>query len=64
MYLKNIKLNSFRSFDQGEIELHKDLTVFVGENNGGKSNAIDAVRLLIPAAESPDSWGIPMGAGM
>lgn len=46
MYLKNIKLNSFRSFDQGEIELQKDLTVFVGENNGGKSNAIDAVRLL------------------
>lgn len=46
MYLKNIKLNGFRSFDQGEIELQKDLTVFVGENNGGKSNAIDAVRLL------------------
>lgn len=46
MYLKNIKLNSFRSFDQGEIELQKDLTVFVGENNGGKSNAIDAVRLI------------------
>ncbi|MDB5627499.1 MAG: ATP-dependent endonuclease of the family-like, partial [Tardiphaga sp.] len=34
MYLKNIKLKSFRSFDQGEIELQKDLTVFVGENNG------------------------------
>lgn len=46
MYLKNLKLDSFRSFDQGEIELQKDLTVFVGENNGGKSNAIDAVRLL------------------
>ncbi len=46
MYLKNIKLNSFRSFDQGTVELQRDLTVFVGENNGGKSNAIDAVRLL------------------
>jgi putative ATP-dependent endonuclease of OLD family len=46
MYLKNIKLNSFRSFDRGEIELQKDLTVFVGENNGGKSNAIDAIRLI------------------
>ncbi|RUX07651.1 ATP-dependent endonuclease [Mesorhizobium sp. M8A.F.Ca.ET.059.01.1.1] len=46
MYLRNIKLNSFRSFDEGEIELQKDLTVFVGENNGGKSKAIDAVRLL------------------
>lgn len=46
MYLKNIKLRNFRSFDTGEIELQEDLTVFVGENNGGKSNAIDAVRLL------------------
>lgn len=46
MYLKNLQINSFRSFDEGTIELQKDLTVFVGENNGGKSNAIDAIRLL------------------
>jgi putative ATP-dependent endonuclease of the OLD family len=26
--------------------LCKDLTLLVGENNGGKSNAIDAIRLL------------------
>ncbi|WP_334160684.1 ATP-dependent nuclease [Achromobacter insolitus] len=26
--------------------MYEDLTVFVGENNGGKSNAIDAIRLL------------------
>lgn len=46
MYLKRIGLRNFRSFDAGEIELQKDLTVFVGENNGGKSNAIDAIRLV------------------
>lgn len=46
MYLKNLKLRSFRSFDAGEVELQRDLTVFAGENNGGKSNAIDAIRLL------------------
>jgi putative ATP-dependent endonuclease of OLD family len=46
MYLKSIKLKNFRSFDIGEVELQKDLTVFVGENNGGKSNAIDGLRLL------------------
>ncbi len=46
MYLKNLKLRSFRSFDEGEVELQRDLTVFAGENNGGKSNAIDAIRLL------------------
>lgn len=46
MYLKNIALRNFRSFDDGIVDLQKDLTVFVGENNGGKSNAIDAIRLL------------------
>jgi len=46
MYLKTIALRNFRSFDAGEVELQKDLTIFVGENNGGKSNAIDGIRLL------------------
>jgi putative ATP-dependent endonuclease of OLD family len=46
MYLKTIALRNFRSFDTSEVELQKDLTVFVGENNGGKSNAIDGIRLL------------------
>lgn len=46
MHLKSLKLRSFRSFDEGEVELQRDLTVFAGENNGGKSNAIDAIRLL------------------
>lgn len=46
MYLKTVTLRNFRSFDVGEVELQRDLTVFVGENNGGKSNAIDGIRLL------------------
>ncbi|MGY8664148.1 AAA family ATPase [Bradyrhizobium sp. UFLA05-109] len=46
MYLRTIALRNFRSFDTGEVELQKDLTVFVGENNGGKSNTIDGIRLL------------------
>ena len=46
MYLRKVTLRNFRSFEQGEVELQRDLTVFVGENNGGKSNAIDAIRLL------------------
>lgn len=46
MYLQRVHLKNFRSFDSGRLELQKDLTVFVGENNGGKSNAIDAIRLL------------------
>jgi putative ATP-dependent endonuclease of the OLD family len=46
MYLNKLMLNNFRSFEQAEIPLCKDLTILVGENNGGKSNAIDAIRLL------------------
>lgn len=46
MHLDTITIRNFRSFDRIEIPLCKDLTVFVGENNGGKSNAIDAIRLI------------------
>lgn len=46
MYLQCVRLDNFRSFDAAQLELQKDLTVLVGENNGGKSNAIDAIRLL------------------
>ncbi|QWG18171.1 AAA family ATPase [Bradyrhizobium sediminis] len=46
MYLKTLALNNFRSFEQTNIQFSSDLTILVGENNGGKSNAIDAIRLL------------------
>ncbi len=46
MYLEKVILSNFRSFEETEIPLCKDLTLLVGENNGGKSNAIDAIRLL------------------
>jgi putative ATP-dependent endonuclease of the OLD family len=46
VYLQKLGINNFLSFEQVEISLCKDLTILVGENNGGKSNAIDAIRLL------------------
>lgn len=46
MYLKKLSSRNFRSFDKIDIPLCSDLTVFVGENNAGKSNAIDAIRLM------------------
>ena len=46
MYLKDLRLKNFRSFSEAVVPLCPDLTIFVGENNGGKSNAIDAIRLL------------------
>jgi putative ATP-dependent endonuclease of OLD family len=46
MYLKTLTLSNFRSFERTDIPLCKDLTILVGENSGGKSNTIDAIRLL------------------
>lgn len=48
MYLERLSLRNFRSFDASDLFLRQDVTVLVGENNSGKSNAIDAIRLLTP----------------
>ena len=46
MHLRTLTLQRFRSCEETSVELQADLTVLVGENNGGKSNIIDALRLL------------------
>ncbi|MEJ1343221.1 MAG: AAA family ATPase [Candidatus Sedimenticola sp. (ex Thyasira tokunagai)] len=48
MYLKELSLNHFRSFKSSTVSLQPDLTILVGENNSGKSNTIDALRLMTP----------------
>ena len=46
MHLRSLKLSRFRSCADVTISLRPDLTVLVGENNGGKSNVVDAIRML------------------
>ena len=46
MYLSQLDVEGFRSLSGVSISLGRDVTVLVGENNGGKSNVIDALRLL------------------
>lgn len=46
MHLETLEIENFRSVDRLTVPLRRDLTIFVGENNGGKSNVIDAMRLL------------------
>lgn len=46
MYLSELQLTNFRSFTEEKIHFERRLTVVVGENNGGKSNLIDAIRLV------------------
>jgi len=46
MQLTELQLVNFRSFSNETVTFEKQLTVLVGENNGGKSNLIDAIRLI------------------
>ena len=45
MYLSTLRLSNFRSCYDTTIELQPALTLLVGENNSGKSNVIEALRL-------------------
>jgi putative ATP-dependent endonuclease of OLD family len=45
MYLQSLKLSNFRSCYDTTVEFQSALTLLVGENNSGKSNVIEALRL-------------------
>lgn len=60
MYLEDLKISNFRSCVDTEVSLDDDLTILVGENGSGKSNIIDAIRLLTPSAlERRSIWFDP-----
>lgn len=46
MQLEHVIARNFRSLREAETAFRPDLTVVVGENNSGKSNLIEAIRLL------------------
>ncbi len=48
MYLASFTLRNFRSCQDTTIEFQPSLTLIVGENNSGKSNIIDGLRLATP----------------
>jgi putative ATP-dependent endonuclease of the OLD family len=45
MYLQSLKLSNFRSCYDTTVEFRPTLTLLVGENNSGKSNVIEGLRL-------------------
>ncbi len=48
MYIKEIKLNGFKSFaDKVNIELNRNFTGIVGPNGSGKSNIVDALKWVM-----------------
>lgn len=46
MHLAKLEFTNFRSCRATDIWFQPDLTVLVGENNSGKSNVIDGIRLV------------------
>lgn len=46
MKIKSIKIHNFRSIIESEEIMLKDLSLLVGANNAGKSNVMDALRIL------------------
>ena len=48
MRLETVHVQNFRSCYDTSISLAGDLTLLVGENDAGKSNLIDAIRLSVP----------------
>src|SRR6266700_1849711 len=45
MYLRTLRLSNFRSCYETTLTFGPKLTLLVGENNSGKSNVIEALRL-------------------
>ncbi|GLI82973.1 ATP-dependent endonuclease [Rossellomorea marisflavi] len=53
MYISNVVISNFKSFDQFSVDLNDGLSVIIGENNVGKSNFLDALNLIFNSNYSP-----------
>ncbi len=48
VYLENVQIETFRSCELTTVHFQQDLTILAGANNAGKTNILDALRLLTP----------------
>ena len=46
MYLKNIKIRNFRNIENLELELNKNINVFIGNNAQGKTSILESIYVL------------------
>ncbi|MFI9507533.1 DNA replication/repair protein RecF [Nocardia sp. NPDC052566] len=46
MYIRNLSLRDFRSWEHAELELSPGRTVFLGSNGNGKTNLLEAIGYL------------------
>lgn len=47
MFLTNLKLHNFRSFENLEIDFHPHLTVIVGSNGAGKTSILEGAAIAL-----------------
>lgn len=52
MYLSRVSIKNFRTFSDAQIKFSPGLNVIVGENNIGKTNLFDAIRIALGSASS------------
>jgi len=52
-YIEELRLKRFKSFRDATLPL-RDLTLLIGRNGSGKSNALDALHVLSRLAEGED----------
>ena len=45
MYIKKVKLENFRNYDNLEIEFKKDFNLIYGDNAQGKTNILESIYL-------------------
>lgn len=52
MYIKKILLKNFKKFESLDLDFNKDVNIFVGDNESGKSTILQAIDLVIRGSVS------------
>ena len=52
MWIKKIHIENYKSLKEVDIELNEGVNVFIGKNNSGKSNIVDALMFLSKAVRN------------
>ena len=47
MYLSTLHISNFRRLTDVKIDLDKDISIFVGSNNSGKTSVAEAMHLFL-----------------
>ena len=46
MRIEHLKINNFRNYSNLEIDFHKNVNIFIGENGKGKTNILESIYVL------------------